>query len=156
MIIDQPTPGERIIARLTGVLAQNSKQGLPAEYDLFFTENGIIFAVIKGSFKNAAATMSYGIGGAIGGVFVASSASAASKTRSQFDDLTAAEIFGQNKKNIYIPYAAITRISFRTNLPGSKEMRIWKNKWNVQCEIQQEQFQTAWNVASVKLNSVMK
>lgn len=152
-----PTENEKIQYGLINVQAAKGAMGVVRVYDIFFTENGIAFAVVVSGLKMAAGVAGAAGFGAIGGVIAGSKVkSGAGQIRDKFQTLSIPQILALNEKSIYLPYSEVIQVSVKKGLTGITKMDIVTPDGKYHCEFSKDQFDIAKTVINEKLAAKIK
>jgi len=152
-----PSEKEKILYGLVNVQAKMGTMGVVRQYDIFFTENGIVLAVVASGLKvaaGAAGASGFGvIGGLIGGL---AHQSGVGKMREKFQGLSLPQILALNEKSDYLTYSEVTQITLKKGLTGISKMEIVVPKGKYQCEFSKDQFEIAKAAINEKLAAKSK
>lgn len=152
-----PSENEKVQYGLVAVTAAKGAMGVVRQYDIFFTDNGMAFAVVVSGLRMAAGVAGAAGFGAIGGAVAGSKMkSGAGKMREQFQGLTIPQILALNEKSAYVAYSEIVQISLKRGLTGISKMDIVVPDGKYHCEFSKDQFEVANSAIIEKLATKIK
>jgi hypothetical protein len=139
--------------------------GIVREYDIIFTDKGILFILVAGAWKvgvrdGLAAGVAGGLGGAVGsGISHAiwatlrnSLGQSKNKIREQYYRMDVKEMLSANEYNLYFPHSAITKVTVKKKLMGQGGMNIETVDSKVQTEFPKELLDSVRSTVSVRLS----
>lgn len=148
-----PSDNERVRHVVVNVKAMKGMAGMVRDYDLLFTENGVLFANTAGAWNS----VKMGLGGQFGvvGALAAQKSMESNKTkgRSELQGLTLGQILEKSDKSFYIPYLEVQAVTFKKGLTGIGKMSFLtpEGKWN--CEFPKDQIEAARTAIAESLSA---
>ena len=120
-----PSDNEQIRYAVTNIRAQKGMGGMVRDYDLFFMDNGILFACTAGGLKSVLKASVGAQFGAVGALAARASMDKDKQNgRDEFRGLTAKQILESNDKSFYLSYMDVQSVSLKKGLTGIGKMTI--------------------------------
>jgi hypothetical protein len=152
-----PSESEKVLHVLLNVRAAKGVAGMVRDYDLLFTDNGILFINTAGGFKTLMKSSVGAQFGAVGAVLVRSSIEKdKQKGRNELEGLDLRQMLEQNEKSFYIPYMEVHLVTLKKGLTGIGKMSIQTSDGKYNCEFPKNQIEPARAAVSEKLSAKME
>ncbi|MBI0583085.1 MAG: hypothetical protein ISF22_02530 [Methanomassiliicoccus sp.] len=150
----EPRANEQIRHVMMNVKAAKGMAGTPRDYDLFFMDDGILFACTCGALKSVLKASVGAQFGAVGALAARGSMEKDKRTgRAEFEGLTAKQILEKSDKSFYIPYMDVQTVTLKKGLTGIGKMSFILQECKYNCEFLKDQMDVARTAVSEKLST---
>jgi len=152
-----PTESEQVQYRIMNVRGAKGSMGIERQYDIFFTENGIAFAVTASGLAMAAGAAGAGGFGMVGGL-VGSLVkdSKVGKAKEKYQGLSLPQVLALNEKSFYLAYPEVVQVTLKKGMTGISKMDVFISDGKYHCEFSKDQFETANSAIKEKLVTKIK
>jgi hypothetical protein len=152
-----PTSNEQVQYVMVNVRAAKGMAGVPRDYDVLFTDNGIVFANIGGGLKSILKTSVGAQFGMVGALAARGSTDKEKqKGRAGLRDLSVKQILETSEKSFYICYTDVQTVTLKKGLTGIGKMSFLTADGKYLCEFPKDQLEVARTAISERLSMKME
>jgi hypothetical protein len=152
--MEKPTDNEQIRHVMLNVRATKGVTGMVRDYDVLFTDNGIVFANTAGGLKSVL-KMSLGAQfGVLGALAVKDSDERDKKKgRGEMQGLSIPQILEQRDRSFFIGYTDVQSVNVKKGLTGIGKMCIQTPDGKYNCEFPKAYLDVARTAVAEKLST---
>ncbi|MDW5564084.1 MAG: hypothetical protein SA339_12760 [Methanomassiliicoccus sp.] len=152
-----PGDSEQIRHVVMNIRAQKGMAGAVRDYDVFFMDNGVLFACTAGSLKS---TLKASVGAQFGAVGALAARASMDKDkqngRAEYQGLTAKQILERNDKSFYLPYLDVQTVTLKKGLTGIGKMSLQVPDGKYNCEFSKDQMDAVKTAVAEKMSAKME